>query len=829
MNTVVFKCRRVIGIACILLLMFTLISVNYVQAAGTFDPSKFSEEDNGIIVSEDLLNINIDENYINQVITIKQGESVVIPTSVNPSEVTIGKSCPVCDGAFNGTGCGSFCPDMWGFCQCVGEMNVNPILQIVDGYDDGIAKASVVPSGIEIKGDAVGSTSIGIRGNIHLVEGGTAEYYKNRYTQIKTLQVEVLPQVYDITDKDIIPESGEFKGSADIEIKAPSDADVYYTLNGSKPDETSTVVTKGQIKKVTLYNNTTVKAYATAEGYENSPIITSTYTVSPMDVTTESPKPVSMTVTPSNQGSDETQKFIISIIYDSPVAALPGASDEFLVKLNNVERPAESVSVSASVNTLNIEVVLGFALYGGQLTIVPRNTGGITKITDQNIQSPIEWENISLFVPNGLTFQTVNQRVGDSESNTSARVTKRISSLGQLRGMVHVIFLSNGVPVGELNQYGASVITHYHNYLVLTEDTFAPMIVSALNTGFGANYIFESNGGQFTATAKNVIEGEVLDIRIIAYPQDRDTGADKSILSSKINEASAISGEGYTKDSYQALLNEIDRAEAVNQSIYYLQNEVDSQVVSLNSAINSLELKKEDEPGTQTPPPDNNVVKTIEGAAVQNGHSANIHNEDLDDLNPKDTVKVVMGQFTMEISVEDLQNLIGTEEGTELSLTTGSSDANAKNQIIGLSDGNLLYAFDLNLNKHYGDGSWESMHNLGQKIKITINMTQEQADQISNGAKLMYFDSENNKLVDMNAMFDLDNKTITFYTDHFSSYAIVLDENSASGKTTGDGNNNIVSPKTGDYEYIEIIGYTMLLLAAAGALFIINRKKQKIY
>ena len=63
---------------------------------------------------------------------------------------------------------------------------------------------------------------------------------------------------------------------------------------------------------------------------------------------------------------------------------------------------------------------------------------------------------------------------------------------------------------------------------------------------------------------------------------------DKTALGEKISEAEEISAEGYTEDSYNALLTAIDNAKAVMDNENAKQSEVNAQISALENAISAL-------------------------------------------------------------------------------------------------------------------------------------------------------------------------------------------------------------------------------------------------
>ncbi len=72
----------------------------------------------------------------------------------------------------------------------------------------------------------------------------------------------------------VTPDGGKFSGSVKVSLKSTTPgAKIYYTTNGKTPTKRSTRYKK----PFTLKKNTTVKAFAVAAGYKNSPMARATF------------------------------------------------------------------------------------------------------------------------------------------------------------------------------------------------------------------------------------------------------------------------------------------------------------------------------------------------------------------------------------------------------------------------------------------------------------------------------------------------------------------------------------------------------------------------
>ncbi|MGI6205198.1 MAG: S-layer homology domain-containing protein [Anaerovoracaceae bacterium] len=322
-----------------------------------------------------------------------------------------------------------------------------------------------------------------------------------------------------------------------------------------------------------------------------------------------------------------TVTFDKNIVIADPVKAY----DEFTVMLNKdvSEQPITITSTKEYTNgdaypvygTLSagsdgksvvFKLYYGFAPYASRLTIEPVST--ITQITGED-GTPVSWENVDLYIPNGVTFSTVSRTVGTS--STCASVTKQVSAPSDsTRMMIHVLFLKNGEPVGETDTYGSNLTTHFHDYLTLGADGYVSLLKGWFTNKFGSDYTLTTNGSQFTVTANNAEEGEVLDLMVYAYPQDRDTGADKTALESSISKAENIDSSQYTVASYTNLKSKLAEAKAADNCIYYLQSQIDEVKSELDTAISNLEIKTAENDDTNFPFTDVSTDRWSRGAIV---------------------------------------------------------------------------------------------------------------------------------------------------------------------------------------------------------------------
>jgi hypothetical protein len=246
--------------------------------------------------------------------------------------------------------------------------------------------------------------------------------------------------------------------------------------------------------------------------------------------------------------------------------------------------------------SLVLTIHLGFAMTSGLLTVT-QGSNGIEALTAADGVTPVAWTNLSLYLPSGVELETISQTVGNTATNTPASVTfQPVTPANALRSMVHVLLLKNGVTVAP-DSTGASLACHYHDYLDMDGAASGPATYAAMWSGYfnsnsvvKANYNWVINGSQITLTENTPGNGDVLDLLIWAYPQDRPTGADKTALNAAIATAS----------QYPSLASQVAIANAVDTCVYYPQSDVDAETQTLNNAINLVTSTPTFTPGAGT-------------------------------------------------------------------------------------------------------------------------------------------------------------------------------------------------------------------------------------
>lgn len=133
--------------------------------------------------------------------------------------------------------------------------------------------------------------------------------------------------------------------------------------------------------------------------------------------------------------------------------------------------------------------------------------------------------------------------------------------------------------------------------------------------------------------------------------------------------------------------------------------------------------------------------------------------------------QITVGNVSASFQTASLLNNLGHGALTFTNAKT-SAETQAAIATASAADSEIVSTFDLNLTA--ADGT--AIHNLGNPAAVTVQLTDDQAAQLKKQGtpKLFYYDPDTKSLVDLNAAFDLDKKTVSFSTTHFSSFVIEL-------------------------------------------------------
>ena len=204
---------------------------------------------------------------------------------------------------------------------------------------------------------------------------------------------------------------------------------------------------------------------------------------------------------------------------------------------------------------------------------------------------------MALTLPTGVETKIVDQVIADE--NTPASVTTRIiTPKSTTRGMVHLILLKNGQPAAALNNHGAHVVAHYHNYMALNAEKFSSMVPGWWNMGdLKDDYTLTVDGDVLTITAKDSQPGDVLEFHVSSYLNNGSKAAfiDSTELKAVIEKAKNADKSKYTEENYKKLQEMVTLGEIVaKDTTYYAQTDVDDMTARINAAGKNVITKTDD-------------------------------------------------------------------------------------------------------------------------------------------------------------------------------------------------------------------------------------------
>lgn len=170
-------------------------------------------------------------------------------------------------------------------------------------------------------------------------------------------------------------------------------------------------------------------------------------------------------------------------------------------------------------------------------------------------------------------------------------------------------------------------------------------------------------------------------------------------------------------------------------------------------------------------------------------------------------MNVSLGAVSINAPASVLAGIIGSDTTSTLKITQLPSPQATENLATAAAGktNSVIGAFDINLTKVAADGSSTVIHQLGGSLTVTLKLTDEQKAKITDPAtaKLYHFNPDTNTLDDMHAVFDMTAGTVTFTTDHFSTFVIA--QQATSNPPTGSEN---------------LPGFLLPMGAAAGAILL---------
>ena len=250
----------------------------------------------------------------------------------------------------------------------------------------------------------------------------------------------------------------------------------------------------------------------------------------------------------------------------------------------------KNVELAEGGKALRFELSGWVAPFNGKIT-----SEGVWENLTTEDSSKLAKSDMALTLPTGVETKIVDQVIADK--NTPASVTTRIiTPKSTTRGMVHLILLKNGQPAAALNNHGAHVVAHYHNYMALNAEKFSSMVPGWWNMGdLKDDYTLTVDGDVLTITAKDSQPGDVLEFHVSSYLNSGSKDIDSTELKAVIEKAKKADKSKYTEENYRKLQEMVTLGEIVaKDTTYYAQTDVDDMTARINEAGKNVIVKTDD-------------------------------------------------------------------------------------------------------------------------------------------------------------------------------------------------------------------------------------------
>ena len=250
----------------------------------------------------------------------------------------------------------------------------------------------------------------------------------------------------------------------------------------------------------------------------------------------------------------------------------------------------KNVELAEGGKALRFELSGWVAPFNGKIT-----SEGVWENLTTEDSSKLAKSDMAHTLPTGVETKIVDQVIADE--NTPASVTTRIiTPKSTTRGMVHLILLKNGQPAAALNNHGAHVVAHYHDYMALNAEKFSSMVPGWWNMGdLKDDYTLTVDGDVLTITAKDSQPGDVLEFHVSSYLNSGSKDIDSTELKAVIEKAKKADKSKYTEENYRKLQKMITLGELVaKDTTYYAQTDVDDMTARINEAGKNVIVKTDD-------------------------------------------------------------------------------------------------------------------------------------------------------------------------------------------------------------------------------------------
>ena len=265
----------------------------------------------------------------------------------------------------------------------------------------------------------------------------------------------------------------------------------------------------------------------------------------------DAPYALDYTLTPSNEGKDNTQKITLRLRYSKPVTVLSSAADAFDVQIAGSTLDKETMGFHAASDPQDPTLVVMeiyalpsastpsegskyFAVREAGLILTLKKSKPIPIRDEKNL--PVRWTDISCIIPSGLTLTPVSSTTGNALTGTRARYVTKVTDTSKIRANIWLQLRRNGEPVIEENfqtqnyRYAnrGSFPLHAHQFLMLEAKDYAKLAAEELQSLFGKNkpyleqFNFSFDGDQIIIEATKAIDDDTLELVVYEYPLDQD-------------------------------------------------------------------------------------------------------------------------------------------------------------------------------------------------------------------------------------------------------------------------------------------------------------------
>lgn len=391
------------------------------------------------------------------------------------------------------------------------------------------------------------------------------------------------------------------------DVKVTSSNDAVVSAGDVVVEKTLTA----DAKSVGQTANGTISVTAKAEGTATVTVTTSltnwvsttkTYTINVSK--TEAAAPVITGFNVDNAEHDDAdaemnQQIIATIDFNRAIKITDEDKvlDDFdiLISGGNVKDTARVVK--AEVNPKNNKQLVitmtsnGWAaVYSGKLNI-NASEAGIKHIVGVNGNEAVKWTDIETYVTLGIKLS--NKATAGTDT-TAASTVVTVDHKANMRGMYHVLFLSNGKPILDVDQtsfYGGEVTSHAHAfYTSITKEAIAKNVATAFNNAAqkqGKEYTATYNeDNTFTVTANNAAKGEK--ITVVMFEGNSDYTVDALLRQAVASAKSDLAcSNGFAEDQVKAVNDAIANAESLIGTQPSMQAQTDAKA-ALKTATEKL-------------------------------------------------------------------------------------------------------------------------------------------------------------------------------------------------------------------------------------------------